>query len=77
MRSVDESVIGSAKVLPPKVPMGTLGGRTFFRSGFRRRWRQNPGGMGQVAFYGVREDLTALLTFLFDETDTPCVFLDE
>jgi hypothetical protein len=30
MRSVDESEIGSAKVLPPEVPTGTVGGRTFF-----------------------------------------------
>jgi hypothetical protein len=30
MRSVDESEIGSAKVLPPEVPTGTAGGRTFF-----------------------------------------------
>jgi hypothetical protein len=29
MRSVDESEIGSAKVLPPEVPTGTAGGRTF------------------------------------------------
>lgn len=36
MRSVDESEIGSAKVLPPEVPTGTAGGRTFFRTGFRR-----------------------------------------
>jgi hypothetical protein len=36
MRSVDESVIGSAKVLPPEVSTGTLGGRTFLWSGSRR-----------------------------------------
>jgi hypothetical protein len=30
MRTVDESEIGSAKVLPPEVPTGTAGGRTFF-----------------------------------------------
>src|SRR5687768_257035 len=33
MRSVDESGIGSAKVLPPEVPSGTIGGRTFLWSG--------------------------------------------
>ncbi|MGH3142819.1 MAG: hypothetical protein ACRDO9_06790, partial [Gaiellales bacterium] len=31
---MDESEIGSAKVLPPEVPTGTAGGRTFLWSRF-------------------------------------------
>jgi hypothetical protein len=37
MRPVDESEIGSAKVLPPEESSGSTGGRTFFGPGALRR----------------------------------------
>jgi hypothetical protein len=43
MRSVDESEIGSAKVLPPEVPTGTAGGRTFLWSDLHRCGRGDTG----------------------------------